>query len=129
MLNSLIISLVLASHADSLTCTRGVIRQTTGGAVIAEAADYCFNEEKNRLISKNCKNRDCPAFDRLKIVNFSEIYGQHSNPGFNLCRKLEGHPQIIEFKVGKEWYALDRCVFKDGTFADVGQLLGFYTRK
>ncbi|WP_413568973.1 hypothetical protein ACLWBD_16060 [Bdellovibrio sp. HCB117] len=131
MLSSILFILISSSFAQSeLQCVDGSFRSTTNGIVSTSKAHYCFNSDKNQLYSKECKDLKCTtAFNDRKFFKFSELHDENSNPAFNLCRKLDGKPELLEFKVGNEWFALDRCQFKDGSFVSTSELLKFYLQK
>ncbi|UYL07480.1 hypothetical protein B9G69_010530 [Bdellovibrio sp. SKB1291214] len=130
MLNSLLILATTFSFAQApLTCEKGLLRETTNGKTSEIKATYCFNDDKTILASKGCGKLDCKiAFRKTKFIDKSKVQSTSSNPGFNLCRELEGIPQIVEFKAGPDWYRLDRCTFKDGNFVSTSELLGFYMK-
>lgn len=130
MLSNLLLILSLSAFAQpSLKCEKGVIRETTDAKTVETKTTYCFNEDKNILTSTSCKTLNCPlAFNTKKNLDLSKLQNQTSNPGFNICRELEGKPQIVEFKVGSDWHRLDRCTFKDGSFVSTSELAGFYLK-
>ncbi|KHD88643.1 MAG: hypothetical protein OM95_07505 [Bdellovibrio sp. ArHS] len=131
MLSSLLFLLFSFSFAQSdLHCASGSFRFLTNGVTSTSKSFYCYNSDKTQLYSKECKNQKCPlAFDSKKYFNFSDLHDENSNPGFNLCRKLDGKPEILEFQADKEWFKLDRCNFKDGSFVSTSELLKFYLQK
>lgn len=130
MLSSLLLVISLSAFAQpTLKCEKGVLRETTDGKTTEVKASYCFNEDKTVLTSASCKKLDCAvAFNRKKNLDLSKVQNETSNPGFNICRELEGKPQIVEFKVGSDWHRLDRCTFKDGSFVSTSELVGFYMK-
>ncbi|WP_413560459.1 hypothetical protein [Bdellovibrio sp. HCB209] len=130
MLSSLIIGLTLLAHAESpLKCEKGTLRETTDGKTTEMSQTYCYNQDKNILASPSCKKLDCSiAFNTKKKMSAAKLQNTTSNPGFNICRELEGKPQIVEFKVGADWHRLDRCTFKDGSFVSTSELVGFYLK-
>jgi hypothetical protein len=107
-------------------CMKGVIRWTEWNKVKTEKVDYCFNNERNTLISKNCLNKKCLVYSSLALVKNVplQVFSQNANPGFNLCIEIGGVPKIIEFYDTADWYKLNRCYFeKDHSFIDVGYLI------
>lgn len=45
-------------------------------------------------------------------------------PGFELCFRLKGVGEIIEFTLSDgKWVKLDRCLFADGSYIDTGSLV------
>lgn len=130
MLSSLVILTTAWALAQApLTCETGLLRETTDGKTSEFKATYCFNEDKTILTSKTCKKLDCnTAFKKTKFIDKTKVQSTTSNPGFNICRELNGTPQIVEFKVGQDWYRLDRCTFKDGNFVSTSELVGFYMK-
>ena len=107
-------------------CMKGIIRWTEWNKVKTEKADYCFNNDRNTLVSKNCLNKKCLVYSSLAIAKNIplQIFSQNANPGFNLCIEIGGIPKIIEFYDTADWYKLNRCYFeKDHSFIDVGYLI------
>lgn len=130
MLSSLILLLAAQAFAADLTCQTGTLRMPYDGKTKAlESQNYCYNEDRTELFSKDCQNRKCMAFTIDSEVKMSDIMNQHSNPGFNLCRKLGGKPELLEFEANKDWFSLDRCVFKDGSYVSTGELVNHYLRQ
>ncbi len=129
MLSSLILFLTTPVFAADLTCQKGSFRMPYNAETkVVEAQTYCFNEDRTELYSKDCQDRKCTAFNVDIEVKTADILDQKSNPGFNLCRKLGGKPELLEFEASKEWFALDRCVFKDGSYVSTGELVRHYLR-
>jgi hypothetical protein len=92
-------------------------------------SSYCFNQTRNSLYSKNCKE-NCIAkkivrdYSHKKMDLFNSGVG---SPGFTLCYEMKGEPQIVEFSDGKAWFKLDRCVFsKDNSYVDTGSLMKYW---
>ncbi len=127
MWSSLLFIILSISFAEDLTCITGKISQTTFGKTNAEKSTYCFNKNKTTLASKSCLNQTCKAYQSTGKVSYKELYSEYGKPGFVLCRKLKGEPQIIYFYVDNKPYKLDRCTFSDGGFIDTGLLLEYYS--
>jgi hypothetical protein len=91
--------------------------------------NFCFNNDRNILISKNCyHNQACIALKFRNIANQNLFNKGIGTPGFNLCYQLNGIPQILDFNDGKNWFHLDRCQFKqDGSFIDTGSLINIWS--
>ncbi|OFZ16221.1 MAG: hypothetical protein A2Z20_00100 [Bdellovibrionales bacterium RBG_16_40_8] len=103
--------------------------QVEFGKVKEEVVEYCYNENKTKLLSKSCYQPKCKALNVIKKYKFTELFSQVGKPGFKLCRELKGTPQIIEFYVDKKPYKLDRCLFSDGSFVDTDHLLSQYLER
>jgi hypothetical protein len=121
MLSSLLILSFI--YASDLTCSIGKITQRTFGKVYSESKEICYNQDKNILVSRNCENKRCMAYSSKQRFSFNDLFNEKGKPGFVLCRKLGGDPQLIDFYVNNKPYALDRCTFSDGGFVDTGHLL------
>ncbi|WP_413578132.1 hypothetical protein ACLVWU_06275 [Bdellovibrio sp. HCB290] len=130
MLSSLILFLTAPIFAASLTCQTGSFRMPYDGATkVVKAQTYCFNEDRTELYSKDCQSRKCSAFNLEIQVKMADLLNESSNPGFNLCRKLGGKPELLQFEASAEWFALDRFNFKDGAFVSTGELMRHYLHK
>lgn len=105
----------------------GEIRYFYNRKEFKESASYCFNSDKSSLISQKCEQENC--LNQLPLLSFklSKEYKGLGTPGFILCRKYLGVPQIIEFKVNDKWYTLDRCTLNGDKdlYIDTGSLLKF----
>lgn len=132
----LTLSLSFSAHAKAPSegpapiCMKGTLRWLDWGKTTTQNISYCFNNDRNVLISKNCLRKKCEVYTALKNVADSkmEIFSPVGNPGFNLCNELGGFPQIIEFYDSVEWYKLNRCYFsKDKSFIDTSFLISEWT--
>jgi hypothetical protein len=107
-------------------CIAGEIRWLDANQTKSETSQYCFNNDRNTLVSKNCINGKCKVLKALSDILGTKlkIYSDVGNPGFNLCHEIGGYPQIIEFFDSVNWYKLNRCTFnEDQSYLDVGLLL------
>ena len=94
-----------------------------------ETASYCTNSDKTSLLTEKCVTLNC--FSKLPRLDLKmkDLYSAAGKPGFELCRKLNGRGQIVEFLVDGKWYKLDRCVFdQESWYVDTGFLLGNYLK-
>lgn len=130
-LNKLIILnlIIFNAWADDLICSKGNIIYTEYQEDKIIKSEFCYNDEKTILLSKKCKDHKCDAFKNQNTFPIDEFLGETGKPGFKLCRKLGGKPQIIKFSVKKDLFKLDRCIFNDGEYADTGYLLEHYIEK
>lgn len=53
----------------------------------------------------------------------SAFYQEDMSPGHGVCLAIDGNPQFIEFRAGKNWHKLARCLMKDGSFVDTDWVL------
>jgi len=114
-----------ATEKNKETCLeQGKVRYRSFGKIIIENSSYCFNEDRNRLISKNCRDQHnkCLALTQKRIKEDNKnLISQFGSPGFKLCYSYKGKPQLLEFTDGKEWFPLDRCSFeKDNSYINTG---------
>ena len=108
------------------SCLEGQIKTVTLGKAEIERAAYCTNTAGSELLSQNCtRNTECEALRSKETLERKNLrMTAVGTPGFHLCTDLKGEGQIIEFTVSdKKWVKLDRCLFSDGSFIDVGSLL------
>lgn len=129
LLSSLILAFSVSAQAQELTCVSGKISQIEFGKLKEESSDYCFNDDKTVLLSKNCQQKKCQAFEDKRKFKIGELFSQIGKPSFKLCRELGGQPEIVEFFVQNQSYKLDRCLFKDGSFTDSDFLLAHYLER
>ena len=118
-----------ACNAKDLICSQGKIEQTTFGKTTSETSNYCYNETKNQLISKDCYLTHCEKKLSNKKYKMKDLYSDIGKPGFKLCRELSGTPQIINFFVDKKSYQLDRCLFKNENYIDTDYLLSLFLER
>ena len=126
ILNNIFLVAILASGAEKFSCSEGTITKTAFEKISSESAGICYNNDKTALVSKNCLERKCSVFQNPARYSISEFMGDIGKPGFKLCRKIGGKPELIEFSIEKKFYKLDRCLFPDGNFSDTSLLLSFY---
>lgn len=127
----LLVLLPLTVQAQELTCIKGKIKKLLRGKESVENASYCTNNEGTILVSEACYRKNClsslPAVD-FDITKDMEI--GIGSPGFALCRKMKGSPEIITFKHGEKWLSLDRCIFEPASyFVDAGHLYKLNSQK
>jgi hypothetical protein len=130
MLISLALFLTASVFASDLTCQKGDFRMPYDGSTkVISSQNYCYNKDRTELYSKDCQNHKCAAFNVDIKVTSSGIMDENSNPGFNLCRQLGGKPELLEFEASKEWFSLDRCLFKDGSYVNTSELIRHYLHR
>jgi len=117
------------ANAEALRCIKGEITEVRESQPPSHLLEYCHNSTATVLISKKCEKRACAAF--LSSLRFSpeELNSEYGKPGFALCRKLGGKPELIVFKPKNKAYPLDRCVFEPDVFVDTGTLMRHYIIK
>lgn len=129
ILSSFFLMLAPKAGAEDLTCSTGLIRKETFGHVSSESSAFCYNGEKTTLVSRDCAEKKCSAFYSHERYSIFELSSEVGKPGFLLCRRLGGKPELIDFSVGDRFFKLDRCLFGDGSFSDTSLLLSFYLKK
>lgn len=107
-------------------CLQGQIKTRQFGQESLAPSSYCTNQDGTELISQSCTLKNpCRALAARGSLEKSEIQDSPVGTlGFHLCTKLKAKPEIIEFKIKSgEWVKLDRCLFNDGSYIDVGSLM------
>ena len=106
-------------------CIEGKIKHTLKNKVILSNENYCYELESSTLLSsdpcpdeKICQNRELIPIK----IKMSEVSNESGSPGFKICEKYNGIPQIIEFWATDEWHSTSRCIFSDGSFIDNSSL-------
>jgi hypothetical protein len=137
MMRFLVFFLFLAAQAapagagglwpEELVCkTGGKIKYIYKGVAKTEAAAYCYSADHSYLVSPGCRlGKECAALaGTLRQIPDSALSGSLGSPGFKLCRRAGGDPQLLEYFDGEKWWAADRCLFtRDGSFVDTGILV------
>lgn len=106
-------------------CIDGKIRYIDGKEEKVVKESYCYDTILRKIYSSGrCKpNTKCMAdFDKPIMMKVSEVSGETGSPGFKICEKVGGVPQIMEFWEGNQWVKTARCIFKDGSYIDNGTL-------
>lgn len=106
--------------ASEFKCTKGTISQIADSKEVKETSHFCYNRDHTRLVSHGCQKFECVP--NKSVGKFSDYYSEIGTPGFKICRKLGGEPEIIEFFVDGKSYSLDRCLFKE-EYVNVGFLI------
>jgi len=108
-------------------CIEGKIKTRPLQKEIVEASAYCTNKDGTELLAQVCQNKKkpCQALSFVGTRDKSKLaMTAFGTPGFHLCTELKGDAQIIEFTIAEgQWSKLDRCLFNDGSYIDMGSLL------
>ena len=119
-----ILSTIAPRNAFS-ECIEGKIKYILYNKEIISKENYCFELDLDMLFSSDpcADNKVCISKD-LDPIEFkiSEKNFETGSPGFKICEKYNGTPQIIEFWTGKKWQPSSRCIFSDGSFIDTSSL-------
>lgn len=112
--------------AQNYTCTKGTLRKDNFGEKTSLPSEYCYNADKNSLLSKACLKKNCRAFKGPNRYYISELTAEVGNPAFRLCHEVGGKAEFVEFLAEGKYYQLDRCVFSETEYADTDLLMDFY---
>ena len=106
-------------------CIEGKIKHTFKNKDVLSKENYCYELESNMLLSsdpcpgdKVCQNKELKPIG----IKMSEVSNESGSPGFKICEKYNGIPQVIEFWATDEWHTTSRCIFNDGSFIDNSSL-------
>jgi hypothetical protein len=116
----------LPSNAADMLCIRGELKLIQDPKSMEKNVEYCYDTSRTILVSKSCLQFNCSAFAFQGKYSFREISSSVGNPGFALCRRLHGRPELLQFFADNRFYSLDRCVFNKTDFVDTGLLLSHY---
>lgn len=87
-----------------------------------EKSNYCFSD---KLISKKCYKKKCTNIHRFPTsIEIKNFFAPVGSPGFKLCKKLQGSPQIMEYWTGKKWVLTSRCIFSKDEYVEIDYLIG-----
>lgn len=109
--------LIGQANAQTLaTCREAEIKIIYDKRPILSKEMMCEKKLSNNLtyyMSPRCEKGDCAVLKRKKSNLIIPNYiGNIGSPGFKLCEKLGGVPQIFEFKMdGRDWESTERCLF------------------
>lgn len=104
--------------SDCFDNNTGKIKFLDDKKIVVEKLSYCFDSESKLFISP--KNSFL-AKNPIKL-KFTEVHSEMGSLGFNLCQKIEGIPQFIDYWDGKNWISTSRCIFSDKSFVDISTL-------
>jgi hypothetical protein len=96
----------------------GKIKFLDDKKIVVEKIAYCFDSESKLFISPKSS---FPTKNPIKL-KFSEVHSELGSLGFNICHKVEGIPQFIDYWDGKNWISTSRCMFSDKSFVDIATL-------
>lgn len=126
----IVISLMpLTGHANSFKCQTGSVEIPFGPDQKETKKEMiCMTTEPLRVLSKSCMDGKCEAMTRPYPLSRDQykISGM-GTPGANLCTRLGGHAQVVNFLIAGKTTESDRCLFKDGSFMDLGSFWKFMT--
>lgn len=115
-------------QAQELSCGTGTVTKMVFGQKQTQNVSLCYNENRGTLFSVSCAKKNCDVFKKPERFLFKEIYSEMGSPGFEVCRRLQGVPEIITVDIADKSFPADRCVFPNGDFADTGSVFKFYVR-
>ena len=109
---------------ESINCIDGKIRYTENKKIIILLDRYCFDTVLKTISStKKCPN-GCIVDSANPIkIKHSELNIKSESPVFEICRKANGVPQIIEYWANRVWIPTTRCLFSDGSYQDIDRLI------
>ena len=114
---------------DKAGCIEGQIKYLDGKKEVLLKEHYCFDSVLKSISSvRKCLDKD--STEKECLVNMpgpyemklKEIQTERGSIGFNICNKLKGTPQFIEFWDGTSWVKTSRCIFNDGSYMDIAAL-------
>jgi hypothetical protein len=117
----------MASIANANECFETKTKIIFDGKPEFEKISLCQKKTTDKMIfiiSKSCLNDQCEILQRTKkkiiIKNYTSNIG---SPGFKLCEKLDGVPQIFEFlDQAHRWQSTERCFFGKNDFVEISLL-------
>lgn len=125
-----LLGLILLSFSfQGFTCEKLKGRYIQNKKTIEFVETFCLDE--GRANSQNCKlllMKKCPFSQIQKDLSVKDFLGPIGNPGFGLCHKLGGSPQIYELEFSKDqWKPYARCLSQDKKeFVDIETLVQHY---
>lgn len=114
----LVSSAFVYADEKNKSCREVTMRFIDKGVTKIKKLKLCeVQKEQNKyIVSPECLNDDCPPLrgPRKKVVlesRFSDV----GTPGFKVCHKIGGIPQIFEYhkENPEDWIRADRCMFDD----------------
>ena len=128
MKNSLLILFVglcfysLKLQAAQFKCSEGTVEIPIGPEEKEnEKTSVCYKEDPLMVISKSCMDGKCEAMTRpYPLKKEQKKFSAIGTPGSGMCTRLGGHAQVVTFRVDEKTIELDRCLFKDGSYMDLG---------
>ena len=124
MITLSILSTISPGNAFS-ECIDGKIKHIFHNKEIITNENYCYDLESDMLYSSDpCADGKICISKDLEPIDFktSELNFEIGSPGFKICEKYNGTPQIIEFWAETKWKPSSRCIFSDKSFIDNSSL-------
>lgn len=115
----------------AMACEVKSIRYVYDSKTVVQKNTVCLS--KNKANSENCQdmaNAKCFASSWLKEkVPFKDLVQSVGSPGFNLCHKRGGLPQLYEIEMSPgKWMNYERCQSADlKEFIDIDDLIAKVT--
>ena len=122
---TLFIMSVITSASASSDCVEGKTKHIFHNKEVITNENYCYDLESSMLYSTDpCAGEKICTSKNLNPIDFklSEIDFETGSPGFKVCDKYSGTPQIIDFWAENQWRQSSRCIFSDGSFIDNSSL-------
>lgn len=115
--------------AGCLTIKDGKIKYLDGKKEVIINESYCYDSVLKSISSvrkcadKNDIEKEClinmPGPFEMKL---KDVQSEMGSIGFNICNKLNGTPQIIDYWDGSSWIKTSRCIFTDTSYMDISEL-------
>ena len=120
--------LLLSLTANAKDCFLGKLRYLKRGKRVVENSTYCFLKSIKRktpyIVSQKCYLKKCEIIKNgphpVVVTNSASNYG---TPGFKLCEKLQGSPQLFEYKTKNKWFETGRCIFGHDSYVEIPYLI------
>jgi hypothetical protein len=115
------------STLQASDCAQMKIRIIYNKKAVLSNEVLCKIKTKDQMLfylSKSCLEDKCEILSRKKApISIKDYYRNIGSPGFKLCNKLGGIPQIFEFSSGKNiWQSTERCLFGSSDFVEISLL-------
>ncbi|MBF0300636.1 MAG: hypothetical protein HQK51_18120 [Oligoflexia bacterium] len=122
----------IINYAESVedNCKTRKIKYKIKFKTIHQSKNFClgYNKEINNhyIISTECRERCSILKKPLKSIIVNKLLPGKGSLGHELCFKLDGNPQAIEYYYKSDWYNESICVFDKNRFVSISRLLNLW---
>ncbi|OQW53420.1 MAG: hypothetical protein A4S09_07410 [Proteobacteria bacterium SG_bin7] len=112
----------LNSVAKTICASKGKFRYIEGKSAVIKTMDYCYDSNKNQLISKTCDKKCVAKEERFLPDSLEFLDLEYGDPLFSYCYLFNGIPSRIEYLWNNQWRETSICTFEDNSFVNLSYL-------
>lgn len=91
-------------------CLPGKVKVIVENKATNLAMELCYDNIRKYYVSKDCHQLTCTLLSLNRKFTMSDLYREHANPQFTLCRSIGGIPYFSSIKTSNfDWREVSLC--------------------